>query len=75
MVEVDGELVGSLADHGSGTGDASQVTVKCVGGFEGQHRAARSGERQQNRLQDLVRTVGDEHLAEITRVQFGDSGP
>ena len=72
LVEVEGEVVGALADGHAGAGDAGDVAVQRVGRLEHGDRAARPAVGEAQRLQHLVGAVGREHLVGVDAVVRGD---
>ena len=62
LVEVEGEVVGALADGDAGAGDAGDVAVQRVGGLEHGRRAAGAAVGEAQRLEHLVGAVGGEDL-------------
>ncbi len=71
-VEVERKVGGAFAFHHGGAADARQMTVELVGGLEGGDAASGPGIREQQRLQNFVRTVRREHLLGHHAVQIGD---
>ena len=62
FVEIEREVVVAFAFDDRSTGDAAEMAVQRIGRFKDGGAATRTGEGQQQCLQDLVGTVGGEDL-------------
>ena len=71
-MEIEGEVVGSLADRDFGAGDAGDVAVQRVGGLEHRRGAPGAAVREAHGLEHLVGAVGGEDLLGRNPVMGGD---
>ena len=72
LVEVEGEVLGALADGDGGAGDARDVAVQRVGRLEHRGGATGAAVGEAERLEHLVGAVGREHLLGSDAVVGGD---